>query len=148
MDLIASVAPIGLAIVRLCNFINAELWGRPTKLPWGVIFPHAGFIARHPSQIYECFLEGIILFILLQMAIFKYKAFKQPKLISALFLIGYGLFRIFSEYFREPDPAPTWFSALINPQNFTYGMFLSLPMILLGFYLLYSSFNSKYNAQS
>ncbi len=94
-------APIGLGLGRLGNFINGELFGRPTDVPWAMIFPHGGFVPRHPSQIYEAFLEGIVLFLILWPL--RKKKWPHGKKL-ALFLICYGIFRIFVEFFREPDP--------------------------------------------
>lgn len=111
-DLLAMAVPIGLMLGRIANFINAELWGRPTDLPWGVIFPGAsaqsceGFIglcARHPSQLYEAFLEGVILAGLLLWLAFRRGALKKPGLIMGVFLAGYGIARMIVEYFRQAD---------------------------------------------
>tara|TARA_Y100000590_G_scaffold470125_1_gene662144 strand:- start:1845 stop:2633 length:789 start_codon:yes stop_codon:yes gene_type:complete len=102
-DVIACVAPIGLFLGRIANFINGELFGKASTLPWAVIFPGGGGIARHPSQIYEAILEGIILFILLNFFALKKNLLIKTGYISGLFLIFYSILRIISEYFREPD---------------------------------------------
>ena len=102
-DLLAIVSPIGLFFGRLANFINDELWGRVTNVPWATIFPRGGPLPRHPSQLYEAALEGILLFVLLQIALRVFRAHERPGLISALFFLGYGTFRFICEFFREPD---------------------------------------------
>ena len=127
-DFIAPFVPIGLGAGRLGNFINGELWGQPTDLPWGMVFPHVDALPRHPSQLYEFFLEGVLLFFLL----WCYS--RKPRLlsrVSAVFLIGYGAARFFVEYFREPDLQLGYLWG-----GFTMGQWLSLPMIIIGLYLL------------
>ena len=101
LDVVSCVAPIGIFFGRLANFINGELYGKPTDLPWAVIFPLIDNFGRHPSQIYEAFLEGVLLFLILNFII-KKMPYKKGEC-AALFLIFYSLFRIFSEFFREPD---------------------------------------------
>jgi phosphatidylglycerol:prolipoprotein diacylglycerol transferase len=125
-DICAAVAPIGLFFGRLANFIKPEMWGRETDVPWAMIFPTAGDAPRHPSQLYEAGLEGLALFALLWWAT-RAGALKRPGLVTGLFGVGYGLARIFCEFFREPDPVQ---EAL--PHGFTMGMVLSLPLVLLG----------------
>ena len=100
-DIICCAAPIGIFLGRIANFINSELYGTPTDKPWGIIFPEIDNLSRHPSQLYEAFLEGIVLFVLINFLFLK-KNFNYG-LISFLFLIFYGIFRIISELFREPD---------------------------------------------
>ncbi len=102
-DIICCVAPIGIFLGRIANFINGELYGKTSTLPWAVIFPNAGSIARHPSQIYEAFLEGLILFILINFLAIKKEMLEKHGYISGLFLILYSILRIVSENFREPD---------------------------------------------
>lgn len=104
-DLVASVAPIGLFFGRLANFVNGELWGRPTDVPWAMIFPNplAGGVPRHPSQLYEAGLEGIVLFAILQAGLRLFRWHEKPGLMIAVFFLGYGTFRSFVELFREPD---------------------------------------------
>ena len=125
LDIIAFVAPIGIFFGRVANFINAELVGKTTDIFWGVIFPNIDNKVRHPSQLYEALFEGIILFIIMNLILFKnnYKA----GTCSYVFLIFYGIFRIFSEFFREPDVQVGYLFDLIS-----MGMFLSLLMILAG----------------
>ena len=127
LDIIACVTPIGLFLGRISNFINGELYGKSTDLPWGVIFPHAGTFARHPSQIYEAILEGLLLFIILNFLAFKKKLIFKSGLISIYFLFLYSIFRIFSETFREPDEQLGY---LIF--SLTMGQLLSLFMIIVG----------------
>ena len=130
-DLLVCATPIGLFFGRIANFINAELYGRVTYLPWGVVFPDAGPLPRHPSQLYEAFLEGCVLFILCNLLI-KRPYFKtQEGRLSGVFLISYGLFRIGVECVREPDSHLGYFLSLL-----TWGQILSFPMIVGGIYLL------------
>ena len=131
MDIIACVAPIGLFLGRIANFINSELWGKETNLFFGIVFPNGGPHPRHPSQLYEAFLDGIILFTVINI-IYKNK-FNIPGFASCIFLILYGIFRITAELFREPDPHIGY---LIQP-FFTLGIMLSIPMIIFGLIILY-----------
>jgi phosphatidylglycerol---prolipoprotein diacylglyceryl transferase len=136
-DLSAAVAPIGLFLGRVANFIKPEMWGRPTDVPWAMVFPPAGPDPRHPSQLYEAGLEGVALFLLIGFAV-KSGAFKRPGLVTGLFGIGYGAARIFCEFFREPDPVQ---EAL--PGGLTMGMVLSLPLILIGAAILFLSLRRR-----
>ncbi|MGB3456060.1 MAG: prolipoprotein diacylglyceryl transferase [Litorimonas sp.] len=125
-DLTAIGAPIGIGLVRLTNFVNQELYGHPTDLPWGVIFPKApDSLPRHPSQLYEAFLEGLVLFLILRLLTRRFKALSRPGLATGAFILGYGIFRFFVEFVRTPDPIPQ-FGML------TRGMAYSLPMIVIG----------------
>lgn len=126
-DFIAPLVPLGLACGRLGNFINGELWGRPSDVPWAMIFPGAGDLARHPSQLYQMMLEGILLFIILWFFSGKKRPVGQ---VSAVFLIGYGFFRFIAEYTREPD---SYLGTLAL--GFSMGQWLSIPMILAGILL-------------
>ncbi len=127
-DFIAPLVPLGLAAGRIGNFINGELWGRPTQMPWGMLFPDADMQPRHPSQLYECGLEGFLLFAL----VWWYARKKRPQgAVSAIFLIGYALCRIAAECFREPD-TQLGFIAL---DWLTMGQLLSIPMLILGLFL-------------
>jgi phosphatidylglycerol:prolipoprotein diacylglycerol transferase len=137
-DFIAPFVPIGLFCGRIGNFINGELWGNVSDVPWAVVFPTGGPLARHPSQLYEAFLEGIILFIILW---FFSQRMRPLGAISGLFLVGYGLFRFLVEFVRVPDEqlghlAFGWL---------TMGQILSSPMILLGLYFIWRSYN-KYKS--
>jgi phosphatidylglycerol:prolipoprotein diacylglycerol transferase len=128
-DFIAPVVPIGLGAGRIGNFINGELWGRVTTMPWGMVFPNAGGLSRHPSQLYEFFFEGIVMFSVLWL--FSRK--ERPRwAVSGLFLLCYGTFRFCVEFFREPD-VQIGYVAL---GWMTKGQLLSLPMILLGAIML------------
>jgi len=125
LDFLAPLVPVGLAAGRIGNFINGELWGRETTVPWGMVFPNGGPMPRHPSQLYEFFLEGVLLFIILWI----YSAKSRPRFaVAALFLFFYGLFRFCVEFFREPD-VPIGF---IAEGWLTEGQLLSFPMILIG----------------
>lgn len=147
-DAIALATPPGLLLGRIANFVNAELWGRPTTLPWGVVFPGdaaqncagiaKGFCARHPSQLYEALLEGLVLGLILIAIAFGGRALKRPWLVTGVFLAGYGLGRFVVEFVRQPD------AQFVGPGNplglafhwqgwgLTMGQALSLPMILIG----------------
>jgi phosphatidylglycerol:prolipoprotein diacylglycerol transferase len=128
-DFIAPLIPLGLAAGRLGNFINGELWGRPTDLPWGMIFPNADDIARHPSQLYQAALEGVALFAIL----WWFSKKPRPMMaVSGLFLIGYSCFRFFAEFFRTPD-AHLGFLAF---DWLTMGQLLSVPMFVAGIVLM------------
>jgi phosphatidylglycerol:prolipoprotein diacylglycerol transferase len=132
MDLVAIAAPIGLFFGRIANFINAELIGKVSNVNWAIIYPAEELIARHPSQIYEAILEGILLFFILFYLTQKYSLLAKSGFASALFLVLYGFFRIICEFYRLPDQHIGY---LIN-ENITMGMIISLPMILFGIALL------------
>lgn len=141
-DFIAPMVPIGLGAGRLGNFINGELWGRATDVPWAMIFPNADALPRHPSQLYQCFLEGVVMFIVLY--VFSQKP--RPLMsISGLFLILYGTFRIAVEFFRQPDSQ----LGFIAFDWLTMGQLLSLPMVIIGviFFNYAYRVNSKRFAQ-
>jgi phosphatidylglycerol:prolipoprotein diacylglycerol transferase len=123
-DFVAPIAPIGLAAGRVGNFINGELWGRATNGPWGMVFPQVDNVARHPSQLYQVALEGVLLFWILWWYTSRRRPMGAP---SALFLIGYGAFRFIAEYAREPDA----FLGFL-PLGLTMGQWLSLPMMAAG----------------
>lgn len=127
VDALAVVTPIGLFFGRVANFINGELWGRPTNVPWGVVFPHAGPMPRHPSQLYEAALEGLVLLaVMLWFAAKPYRAETRGQL-GGIFLTGYALARITAEFFREPDAQLGFLAGGI-----TMGQLLSLPMLVVG----------------
>lgn len=139
-DFVAPLIPLSLAAGRLGNFINGELWGRPTDVPWGMVFPQSGDgLARHPSQLYELGLEGIVLFVILWTFSARPRATGQ---ISALFLIAYGLFRFLVEFTREPDN----FLGLLAG-GMSMGQWLSLPMVLGGA-LMYAYFTARRSSRS
>jgi phosphatidylglycerol:prolipoprotein diacylglycerol transferase len=127
LDVVASAAPIGLFFGRLANFVNGELYGRPSTLPWAIIFPGGGPMPRHPSQIYEAILEGALLFFVLALLIYRGRSLRFPGLTGGVFLALYGLARILVEDFREPDPQLGFLSGGV-----TMGMVLSGPMVILG----------------
>ncbi|MEO0499680.1 MAG: prolipoprotein diacylglyceryl transferase [Pseudomonadota bacterium] len=130
-DYIACTIPFGLFFGRLANFINGELWGRPTDVPWAMVFPTGGPTPRHPSQLYEAFLEGPVLFAILWFLFWRTDARYDPGKLAGTFLMGYGAFRFAVEFVRTPD-ANLGFLAL----GLTMGQWLSLPMIILGLYLV------------
>jgi phosphatidylglycerol---prolipoprotein diacylglyceryl transferase len=154
-DALALAAPVGLFFGRIANFINAELWGRPTTMPWGVIFPGEAaqdcpgvltLCARHPSQLYEAGLEGLLLGLILWVMI-RFGALKRPGLVLGMFLTGYGLARMFVEIFRQAD------AKFITPDNplghvigtaeigLSMGQALSLPMVLIGLIFVLRALN-------
>jgi phosphatidylglycerol:prolipoprotein diacylglycerol transferase len=140
LDLVAAAEPIGQCFGRIANFVNGELWGRPTDAPWGVIFcnghiaaenggvcPQEVLVPRHPSQLYEAALEGVVLFLVLRFATHRLKWLQRPGAVTGLWLIGYGAIRIALENVRNPDIGMPNF-----PLGLTMGMILSIPMILVG----------------
>jgi phosphatidylglycerol:prolipoprotein diacylglycerol transferase len=130
-DYVSCVVPIGLFLGRLANFVNGELWGRPTDVPWAVAFPDGGPVGRHPSQLYEAGLEGILLFTVLAFLFWRTDARYKPGLLTGVFVLGYGLCRFFVEFFRQPD------AGLENLSwGLTMGQTLTLPMILAGLFLI------------
>jgi phosphatidylglycerol:prolipoprotein diacylglycerol transferase len=132
-DFVAPLIPLALACGRLGNFINAELWGRPTDVPWAMIFPNVDNVPRHPSELYELGLEGVSLFIIL----WWFSSRPRPRgAVSGLFLVGYGVFRFLVEFTREPDRF-LGFLAL----GFTMGQWLSLPMIVIGLGMIVWAYN-------
>jgi phosphatidylglycerol:prolipoprotein diacylglycerol transferase len=131
-DVIVAAEPIGGFFVRIANFINGELWGRPTHVPWGMVFPDGGPLPRHPSQLYEAALEGIVLFLVLRWATHGAKLLNRRGVVLGMFLTGYGLIRIGLENVREPDSYMPHF-----PLGLTMGMMLSAPMVLVGLFLIW-----------
>ena len=130
-DIITSAVPIGLFFGRIANFINAELWGRPTDVPWAMVFPtDPDHLPRHPSQLYEATLEGIVLFLVLWL-LQRAGGRQRPGLISGTFLTGYGIARVTVEFFRQPDPQLGYLVLGI-----TMGQLLSLPLVLVGLWLM------------
>lgn len=136
-DLVSTVAPIGLFFGRLANFIKPELWGRPTDVPWAMVFPGAGPLPRHPSQLYEAGLEGLVLFAIV-MTLALRGGYRRPGLVFGALLAGYGVARIVSEFFREPDPD---LEALAH--GLTMGMVLSVPVLLVGVVLIAAALRRK-----
>ncbi len=139
LDVIVCVAPIGIFFGRIANFINGELFGKPTNAPWSVIFPEIDNVPRHPSQIYEAFLEGVLLFLILIPFIYNKKT--KTGYCSGLFLIFYGIFRIFAEQFREPDLQIGYLFGF-----FSLGSALSFVMIAAGILILLKIKNNEQTA--
>lgn len=146
-DLVAPVVPLGLFFGRIANFINGELWGRPTDAPWGMIFCNdtildlygrcpAGLVPRHPSQLYEAALEGIVLAVILWLAVFKGRLLAKPGYVTGIFLFGYGLARASLETVRQPD-----FGMENLPLGLTMGMMLSIPMMIVGAWLIWRAWS-------
>ena len=137
LDVIATVSCIGLGLGRIANFINSELWGRTTDVAWGIVFPNGGPEPRHPSQLYESFLEGFLLFAILNILIWNFLKLRNPGFVSGAWVFGYGAARIFVEFYRQPDAhlgylAGGWL---------TMGMVLSLPMLAIGAWGMITSRN-------
>jgi phosphatidylglycerol:prolipoprotein diacylglycerol transferase len=131
-DIASTATPFGLFFGRIANFINAEVVGRVSAVPWAMVFPGAGDSPRHPSQLYEAALEGVVLFTILCVATFRYKALTRPGTVFGLFLVFYGLFRSFVEFFREPHAGHP-----LDIGIFTPGIVYSIPMILIGLWLIW-----------
>jgi phosphatidylglycerol---prolipoprotein diacylglyceryl transferase len=126
LDIAAVVVPLGLFLGRIANFINGELWGRVTDVPWAFVFPAAGLEPRHPSQLYQAGLEGLLLFAILIFAV-RRGALTRPGLVGGMFVAGYGVARVIGELFRQPDAHIGFLAG-----GLTMGMILSIPMILIG----------------
>lgn len=136
-DYVACVVPIGLFFGRLANFVNGELWGRPTDVPWAIVFPRTGLdVPRHPSQLYEAGLEGIVLLLVLAFFFWRTNARYYPGRLVGIFLLGYGSARFFVEFFREADEQLMW---LHDMTGLNMGQYLCMPMILGGLYLIATS---------
>lgn len=145
-DSMAMVIPVGLLLGRIANFINAELWGHPTTQPWGVIFPGFGGLcppdwafecARHPTQLYEAGMEGLLLGILIWWLVTKRKALHKPWFVTGIFLAGYGLARVVVEFWRMPDDQflaadPAGYVLRLGEWGLTMGQTLSIPMVVIG----------------
>ncbi|PCJ23658.1 MAG: prolipoprotein diacylglyceryl transferase [Rickettsiales bacterium] len=134
LDLFATTAPIGLLLGRLANFINGELYGRVTDVPWSFIFPGSDGNPRHPSQLYEAALEGGVLLFILMIAALRFNALERRGVISGLFLVFYSMFRIIAEFFREPDIHIGFLAG-----GFTMGQVLCIPMLFAGVILIFYS---------
>jgi phosphatidylglycerol:prolipoprotein diacylglycerol transferase len=133
MDLLAAVAPIGLLLGRIANFINSELYGAPTTLPWGVVFPtDPDHVPRHPSQLYEALLEGVVLFLIIRVATHRFFALRRPGLVAGIAAIGYAVFRIAVEFVRVPDPQIGY----LYGGWLTMGMVLTLGVLALGVFFV------------
>ena len=138
-DLCSAVVPLGIFFGRLANFIKPELWGRVSDVDWAMVFPDpaAGPFPRHPSQLYEAATEGVLLFVVLMWAV-RMGALKRPGLVTGLFGLGYGLSRIFCEFFREPDPQLGFLFG-----SATMGMLLSLPLVIAGLIFITRAWRAK-----
>ncbi len=132
LDLAACCAPIGIFLGRIANFVNSELYGRKSNMPWAVIFPDVDSIARHPSQIYEALTEGLLLFIILNIALTKFKLYKHQGVLSGLFCVLYSLFRFTVENFRQPDKQVGFVI-----YHLTMGQLLSIAMLIFGIAIIY-----------
>ena len=138
IDFVAPCVPFGLGAGRLGNFIGGELWGRPTEVSWGMIFPHVDDLARHPSQLYELALEGIILFII----VWWFSSKQRPRMaVSGVFAFFYGVFRFFIEFFREPDLQ----IGFLFFDWLTMGQLLSLPMVFVGLLLVLLAYRNSHH---
>ncbi|MDE3037257.1 MAG: prolipoprotein diacylglyceryl transferase [Pseudomonadota bacterium] len=138
IDVLACAVPIGLFFGRIANFINGELFGRPSDAPWAMVFPRGGPLPRHPSELYEAGMEGLILFCLMLFLLKCTRAREKPGRLSGVFIAGYAVSRIIGECFREPDDFLGFFWGFA-----TMGQLLSLPMLLLGVYLIFRKCPSK-----
>ncbi len=132
-DVVAAGVPVALGLVRVTNFINSELWGRVTDVPWAFEFPNGGPFTRHPSQLYEAALEGLVLFLVLRALTHTLLKLKRPGFIAGAFVTGYGLSRILVEFFREPDQQLGY----LLGGWLTMGMVLSVPMVLAGIWAMW-----------
>ncbi|WP_315761511.1 prolipoprotein diacylglyceryl transferase [Sphingomonas sp. Y38-1Y] len=136
-DYVACCVPFGLFFGRLANFVNGELWGRPTDVPWAIVFPRTGMdVPRHPSQLYEAGLEGILLGLVLAFFFWRTNARYYPGRLVGIFLLGYGAARFFVEFFREADEQLMW---LHDMTGLNMGQYLCMPMILGGLFLIATS---------
>lgn len=126
-DVFTASATFGIFFGRFANFINSELWGRPTDVSWGIVFPRAGDLPRHPSQLYEAALEGVVLFVVLRLLTHRAGKLREPGFVAGAFTAGYGLARFVVEYFREPDQHIGYLAGGV-----TMGQILSLPMVAIG----------------
>lgn len=133
-DYVATVVPIGMMFGRLANFINGELWGRESDVPWAMIFPGGGDVTRHPSQLYQALGEGLLLLIVMTWLFWRTRARWRPGLLAGVFAIGIGLARFVVEFFREPDRQLTW---LVEATGLSMGQWLTVPLILLGVFLVW-----------
>ncbi|UIJ72978.1 prolipoprotein diacylglyceryl transferase [Aurantimonas sp. HBX-1] len=134
-DVVAASVPFGLFFGRIANFINGELWGAPSTVPWAMVFPDGGPLPRHPSQLYEALLEGVVLFLVLRIATHRFKTLQRPRFTAGLFIFGYGCARIFVEFFRMPDVQLGY----LYGGWVTMGMVLSFPMLLVGIWAMASA---------
>jgi phosphatidylglycerol:prolipoprotein diacylglycerol transferase len=137
-DLVCAASPAGLFFGRIANFINSEHWGRPTEAAIGMIFPNGGAVPRHPSQLYEATLEGLVMFVILRIATHHFLALKKPGLVAGIWFTWYAIARAVCEMFREPEA-----SHILNIGPFTAGQVYCLPMLLAGLYLIWQAREPK-----
>lgn len=135
LDVVAAGTPVALGLVRVTNFINSELWGKLTSVPWAVEFPNGGPFPRHPTQLYEALLEGVLLFLILRLFTHRAGRLGSPGFVGGAFVCFYGLFRVFVEFFREPDQQLGY----LLGGWLTMGMLLSAPMVLFGLWCMASA---------
>ncbi len=145
LDVVAASVPFGLLFGRLANFVNGELWGAPTAVPWAMVFPTGGDVPRHPSQLYEAALEGVVLWLLLRLLTHRFKLLGRPRLVGAAFIGLYGGMRIFVEFFRMPDAKLGY---LYGTDWFTRGMELSIPMLVVAVWGLATARRRAYAARA
>ncbi len=138
-DVITASVPIGILVVRITNFINGELYGKPSDLPWAIVFPGAGPEPRHPSQLYEAALEGLVMFFILRLVTHQWLKLRQPGFTAGIFILWYALSRILVEFVRLPDAQLGYLAG----EWLTMGMILSLPLALAGIWAIYSSANRQ-----
>ena len=134
MDLCCAAVPFGLLFGRIANFINSEHWGRPSEVAWAMVFPNGGDVPRHPSQLYEAALEGLVMFFILRLVTHSLLGLKQPGLVTGVWLVWYAIARTVCEFFREPENMHA-----LNLGPFTAGQMYSIPMCLLGLVLIHRS---------
>lgn len=137
-DAVACATPIGLFFGRLANFINGELYGRVSDVPWAMVFPDGGPLPRHPSQLYEAALEGALLFVILALLAWRIHGLRRPGLCTGVFLAGYGIARMVAEQFRQPDAQIGFIAG-----GLTLGLLLSLPMVIIGLALIWRGFRAR-----
>lgn len=138
MDLCCAAAPVGIFFGRIANFINSEHWGRVTTAAVGMVFPNGGPEPRHPSQLYEAVLEGLVMWFIIRFATHRMLALKRPGLVTGIWLVWYAIARATCEIFREPEP-----DHILNIGPFTAGQVYCLPMLLIGIYLIWSARRSE-----
>lgn len=143
-DYVATVVPVGMTLGRLANFINGELWGRPGDVPWAMVFPGAGPEPRHPSQLYQAGLEGLTVLVVVTYLFWRTRARWRPGLLAGVFAIGTGLGRFVVEFFREPDAQLTW---LVDATGLSMGQWLTIPLVLLGVFLVWRALRRPEIAQ-
>jgi phosphatidylglycerol:prolipoprotein diacylglycerol transferase len=139
-DYVCVSVPMGMLLGRLANFINGELWGRPTDVPWAMVFPAADDLPRHPSQLYQAGLEGLALLIIMMLLFWKTRARYRPGLLAGVFTLGIGIARFVNEFFREPDAQLADFAARTG---LSMGQWLTIPLILTGLIFVLCALRNK-----